>query len=132
MSSRTVAAAVCVVGLWPYVVIARTSYFGLGVLVNGLLWHGAKMSDHPLAALAMWWDILWNVVFGVTVNLTTEWQPQTLWLTIFSSTVFLINSHLWRQTRPVLCAAVHVVLTQWPLGYSLHRWAEQAASGARA
>ena len=123
---QSAAAVVCIVGLWPFVLLAAAyrSRYALVVMINGLFFHVSKLVRSQLMYVAMIFDLVCNIFFAVVGNLVTPWQPQTLKLTLASTMCFLINCNYFAQSQPIVSAVLHVALTQCPLALCLAVYVE--------
>ena len=107
------APCICAAGLLPYAVLAMRSRVSAAIVVNGLLFHLGKASRHPLTQAALQWDFLWNAYFMIDANVHTGAQPEILCLSTVACMSFVLNDLYLSQTRPVVSAIVHVLMTQW-------------------
>lgn len=103
----------CIFGLLPYILVGgelvylnyKEAIVPLIVGVNGLVYHGV---DDESKETRKHWDIFWNVVLIMYVNMKTKYKLYTVVLTIISLVMYYINQRLRNDY-------IHVVGVQWVL-----------------
>ena len=115
--NRYCSTAIKIVGLIPFAI--TPSWLGRVVVVNGIIYHGMRGSNHRWWEPAMYFDIVCNVIMIIYVNVATAAQPVTAVLSAISTVAFLLNSTAALTSRPVASAVLHVSVTQWFLCWAL-------------
>ena len=104
----------CIFGLLPYILVGgelvylnyKEAIVPLIVGVNGLVYHGIENDESK--ERRKYWDIFWNVVLIMYVNMKTEYRLYTIVLTIISLVMYYMNKKLNNDY-------IHVVGVQWVL-----------------
>lgn len=88
----------------------RTRVVACLVVGNGLLCHVCGFVAY---------DVLCNFVLVIWVNLSTGWQPETLFGSLVALLVFVTSAP---HAHDPLCNAMHVVFVQGVLAACLSQW----------
>ena len=84
---------------------------GIIVAVNGVVCHGARAVGHPLHDSMRVWDVGWNCVLVVYVNLHACAQPLAGAITLFSVLAWRLNQRIERRH---LKSTLHFCAVQLP------------------
>lgn len=98
----------CCIGLMPFLLLFPCP-LALVVVLNGLWYH----STHSQLARRV--DVLCNILMCLLVNLLTNYQPQTLCLTVGAFVIWSSNP----KKYSLQSSLVHVVFVQWVLAFCL-------------
>ncbi len=84
------------------------------VICNGLLCHGSKYLDLPYQRKLMIYDVVCNVIMGMFMMYTAEYQIVTTIIFTISVYNFILNKLLYDSS-----ILLHILGIQLPLSYAL-------------
>ena len=89
--------------------------YGTIITINGLLCHMSASFDLPYQNTFLILDIISNFVIGGTINIYTNYYPQTQIITLFSV-------YMWYNNRKNHSVLNHVLFVMAPLFYGLYKY----------
>jgi len=104
-------------GLFFFLLLIDNSFKGLVALIvvmNGIICHGSKYIQSELAEYCMYYDVICNVLMGLYILFTAEYQLMTFIAIFFACSVFIINK-LYYESYYLF----HILGVQFPLAFML-------------
>lgn len=112
--------ALCVVGLLPFLLIhmVQLNYISMVIFINGLVYHSSY--NTPANMYLRYYDIAANLIFIIWVNIYTEWQPQTVVISLLSAACFAANFYF--NPSVYMSDVAHIIFVQFPLAIALFHY----------